>query len=339
MPKTIAFRVDGNSRMGTGHLARCRVLAEACLKRGWRVIWMSSSAEGRKFAPSFRKVKVVSVARGLNTRLHARAIGRALRAGDVVVLDGYHFGRGLETELRRAGLKVATIDDNARRAFASNVVLNGNVHARSLRYRRAAGTRLALGSNFFILSEEVRTARKRRAVREPVRRILVTMGGADPSNQAMKVLKAIELAELKGVSVLLIAGAVNPKFSQLRRFAARCPFHCRVIRTTPRLGREMTRADLGIGSAGRIATEMAYLGLPGLRLVLADNQRGLIRVLHRSGAALNLGWYARLTPRLIASELWRLIGDVALRRKMSDKGRRMLDGKGTQRTVKILASL
>ena len=155
MPRAIAFRVDGNSRMGTGHLARCRALADACVRRGWNVFWITSFADGWQFAPAGKKVKALSVPRGLPERRHALAIRKPLQPGDAVVLDGYHFSRGLEMELRRLGLKVATIDDNARRFFAAHWILNGNVHARQLRYRRAKGTKVALGPRYFIFSEEI----------------------------------------------------------------------------------------------------------------------------------------------------------------------------------------
>ena len=165
------------------------------------------------------------------------------------------------------------------------------------------------------------------------------MGGADPSNQLLKVLQAIELAGIPRVSVFVITGAANQRFAQIKRFASKCSFHGCVRRTTPRIGAEMARADLGIGSAGRIAAEMAFLGLPGLRIVLADNQRGLIRKIHREGAAINLGWHHRLTPTGIARQLRRLIHGVALRRKMSDKGRALFDGRGTERVVRIFEKL
>ena len=324
--------------MGTGHLARCRVLADACLRRGWSVRWMTAFPEGRKFAPKGRAVKIISIPVGARGRIHARIIGRLVSPRSIVVLDGYHFGFRLEKELRRLELKVVAIDDNARRLFASNVVLNGNIHARELRYRRARGTRLALGPKYFIFSEEVRKARRRITPRD-VRKILVTMGGADPSNQALKVLKGIEKAGLSQVSVLVIAGAANRRFAELRRFARQVSFRCRVVRATPRIGAEMATADFGIGSAGRIATEMAFLGLPGLRIVLAANQWGLIRKIHREGAAINLGWHWKLTPGTIARRLRDLMDDVALRRRMSDKGRALFDGKGTERVVRIFEKL
>lgn len=334
--RSIAFRVDGNSKIGTGHLARCRVLADACLGRGWKVVWITATRDAEKYAP---RAKSVVIPAGLAAPAHARRIRGHLSDGDVVVLDGYHFGRDLERELRLGGLKVATMDDNAGRVFEAHLVFNGNVHARQLRYRGVRGTKFALGPRYFIFSDEVRKARRRRAAVPRVHRILVTMGGADPSNQTLKVLRAVEQARLGDVSVTAIAGAANRNFSRLRKFASRCPFPCRVIRSTKSIGAEMSRADLGIGSAGRIATEMAYLGLPGLRIVLADNQKGLIRVLHRCGAAINLGWHGRLSSGRIAARLKSLIRAVALRRKMSDKGRRMLDGKGTDRVLKLLASL
>jgi UDP-2,4-diacetamido-2,4,6-trideoxy-beta-L-altropyranose hydrolase len=341
MPKTIAFRVDADSKMGTGHFVRCHAIARACEKRGWRVIWITASRGIKKFFPGSKsRTKLVFVPKKISPREHAWRIRACLSPGSVVVLDGYRFSRALERELALRDLSVVTIDDNALRRFASQWVINGNVHAEDLAYRGEKNTRFALGPKFYILSEEVvKAGRIPKRVNHKVKKILVTMGGADPSNQTLKVLQALAKAPLRGVMVAAVAGAANRNFKKLSEFARTASYRCRVLRATTRMGGEMAKADLGISAGGRVANEMLYVGLPGLRIVLADNQAGLVRKMHRAGAAINLGWHRRVTAGQIGRNVCRLIDDIALRRKMSHKGRAMIDGKGTERILKILSKL
>lgn len=338
MPKTIAFRVDGNSKMGTGHFARCIALASKIRKTEANVALVTSSLSDAKFSsdPVWRS-KVLEVPTGRQS--HALIISSILKVGDAVVLDGYHFDEELEKELKSRGLKVATIDDNAERRFSSDWVLNGNVHALRLRYRTAKHTRRALGPKYFIFSNEVLSARKPRRFPVRVQKILVTMGGADPDNEAEKALRAIALLKDPDLDVTVVSGASNVHHDRIVRCAKTMPYRCTVLRSTSRIGELMSRADVGISSAGRVAAEMAFLGLPSLKIVLAENQLGLVKELHRQGAAINLGWRSRLTPKRIAARLRGLMDDVALRKKMSDKGRRLFDARGTERVAKILEEL
>jgi spore coat polysaccharide biosynthesis predicted glycosyltransferase SpsG len=262
-----------------------------------------------------------------------------LKEGDAVVLDGYHLDEVLENELKSRGFKVATIDDNAERRFSADWVLNGNVHALRLRYRTAKHTRRALGPKYFIFANELLSARKPRKFPVRVKKILVTMGGADPDNETEKVLRAIALLKDPELEVTVVSGASNLHHHQIMRYAKSLPCRCTVMRSTNKMGELMARADVGISSAGRVAAEMALLGLPSLKIVLAENQLGLVKELHRKGAAINLGWRSRLASKQIAARLCALMDDVALRKKMSDKGRRLFDARGTERVAKILEQL
>jgi len=223
--------------------------------------------------------------------------------------------------------------------FAADWVVNGNVHAAELKYKKEKRTRLALGPRYFIFSDELLKARKVRTFPKGVRKILVTMGGADPLNQTQKVLKALALLKMPHLSVMAVAGFANKNFESLCRLARKLPYDCRVLGSAPRMGALMAKADLGISAGGRVATEMLFMGLPSLKIILADNQKGLVREMHRAGVAINLGWYPKVTAQRIAKETARLMRDVALRRKMSHKGRQLFDGHGTKRVVRILNQL
>ena len=51
----------------------------------------------------------------------------------------------------------------------------------------------------------------------------------------------------------------------------------------------ITNADLGIGAPGASAYERAVLGLPSIHLMVADNQRGIARMMGEARAALDVG--------------------------------------------------
>src|SRR5205085_8186822 len=92
--RRIVFRADGDARMGTGHLARCLVLARACETAGWDVTFVTAETSERAlFRESGFQGQVLKVPDDTPGSLVSRA-GKI--EGALVVLDGYHFDIRLE---------------------------------------------------------------------------------------------------------------------------------------------------------------------------------------------------------------------------------------------------
>ena len=98
----------------------------------------------------------------------------------------------------------------------------------------------------------------------------------------------------------------------------------------------MARADLAVSAGGSTCWEMAYMGLPNLVLVLADNQRPIAERLAAAGVSLNLGDARRLDPADLAAALDDLVRDRARRRAMAAAGRTLIDGRGAERVLDSL---
>jgi len=99
---------------------------------------------------------------------------------------------------------------------------------------------------------------------------------------------------------------------------------------------QIAHADVAIGGAGTTSWEMCFLGLPGLGVVLADNQQGVADELSKQGILVNLGRSSELAQSTVATELRRLAGSPSARREMSVRGRALVDGRGAERVVSAL---
>jgi RimJ/RimL family protein N-acetyltransferase len=78
---------------------------------------------------------------------------------------------------------------------------------------------------------------------------------------------------------------------------------------------------------------LAFLGLPTLAIIVADNQRPIAEALHAQGIVHNLGWYTELSPATIAQTLTALLTNEARRAEMSQRGQALVDGDGAERIV------
>lgn len=98
----------------------------------------------------------------------------------------------------------------------------------------------------------------------------------------------------------------------------------------------MAWADFAVSAAGGTSWELARMGCPMILLILASNQAAVAKALAKGGAALNAGWVNdKGIPRL-AAMIDRLAFSPSLRRTMTLRGNRLVDGKGCSRVASVL---
>lgn len=345
----LLLRADASFGCGTGHVMRLIALAEA---------WREAEKSKNKSAEPILLLGCVSISR-LRQRITDAGIGlwdllasypdsRDLDAltnlAEVVqpawiVLDGYHFDPDYQTAVRALGIPLLVLDDMAHHGqYHANLLLNQNVGAEELHYTIDSDTQLLLGPRYCMIRPELQAARTvvehRKDVDSQTRRLLVTMGGADHRGLSFLALKAVALLDSRWEVKLVVGGAAR-RVDELRQQAAELPgvaLHTNVRN----MGSIMTWADLTLSTAGTTTWELAYLGVPTLLVVAADNQIAVARMAAAVGCAVNLGWWEELTATRLAIALEQLASDEKQRVAMSNAGRILLDGKGANRVVRLM---
>jgi UDP-2,4-diacetamido-2,4,6-trideoxy-beta-L-altropyranose hydrolase len=247
-----------------------------------------------------------------------------------VVVDGYQFDAAYQRRLKDAGLRVLWIDDYGHaKPYAADLVLNQNLGAYPVLYAdRAANTRLLLGARYVLLRQEfLKWQSWERAIEPAAKKVLVTLGGSDPFNITLRVLEA--LPPSSDLEVTVLAGASNPNLESLRT-------HCaanerRFVVDAPNMPELMAEADMAVTGGGTTVWESAFMGLPALLVVLADNQVAGVDQAHAAGFARSLGRAEQLTPEKISEAVGSLLADHAARVEMSSRGRKLIDGHGAFR--------
>jgi len=335
----LLIRADANTQMGTGHVMRCLALAEAWQEGGGNAVFL-----GRIDAPAIRR-RLVS--EGFEVRdAKARDGGpddatatSALASefgAEWVVVDGYHFGADYQRALKGAGLKVLFIDDNGHAGdYCADIVLNQNIHAdESIYAKRAPGTRLLLGTKYVLLRKEFWPWREwKREIPDVARKVLVTMGGADPDNATLKVVKALGRVQVDGIEAVVVAGASNPHYDILVEAATASPVEVRVERNVTDMPALMAWADVAVSAAGTTVYELARMGLPAILVSVAENQRPLAEGLEAVKAATYLGECGRVSPAGILASLGALLEATDRRRAVSARCAQLVDSRGARRVI------
>lgn len=288
-------------------------------------------AEGFRVLPL--SVRPGTPADAIATAAKARGLGASW-----AVVDGYHFGARFQGLLQDSGLKTLVLDDiRCSGRFRADILLNQNAGVCAEDYAGSApGAKLLMGLSYFLLRDEFRRRRKPiRSATGPARRVLVTLGGSDPQDVTGKVVKALPSLGRAPLDVRVVVGADYRPLARLRRSAALCS-RVKVLRSPGDMARLMAWADVAVSGAGVTSLEMAYMGLPSLLILLADNQAPNARGLQAAGCALALGPAARLAASRLTAALRRVLDDGRLRADMGRRGRRLIDGLGPARVVRAM---
>jgi spore coat polysaccharide biosynthesis predicted glycosyltransferase SpsG len=98
----------------------------------------------------------------------------------------------------------------------------------------------------------------------------------------------------------------------------------------------MSHSDIAVSAGGSTCWELAFIGVPNIIIVLAENQESVARSLDEQGVAVNLGGYSSVDQGMLRHIIAKLMHDPAARMSMSEKGRRLVDGRGAERVTAIL---
>lgn len=315
---------DAASETGVGHFVRSAALAQVLTARGWQVTtsfprdtlgWVRDEAASHGWA---------TLVDGDDDPLE-RVLAERVRtaAGSVLVIDSYRVDR---TGLARArGLfpgPVVVIDDVADRRIHADVVVNQNVGAEDLVLRVDPDTVTLLGPRYALLRPEFAQLRttSAREPQHPPERILVVMGGTDPTGSAP-----------------IVADGCSRAFPDAEVLCVGCPTSSLPSRVVSvgrfdSMGAEIAKADLVVTAAGSTLWEAFCLRRPVAALCVADNQSLVYEKLVRDGAVVGLG-EAPTTADSVAALLVRTMHDAVLTRRLAETGARMIDGQGAPRVA------
>jgi UDP-2,4-diacetamido-2,4,6-trideoxy-beta-L-altropyranose hydrolase len=340
----LLIRCDANSAIGAGHFFRELALAEAAADRGISIAFAmhrpSEAFEGLADASGVELVTLEEDAGSLEDAAETRKIAEE-RGAAAVVVDGYHFNTAFYEMLSVGQFTLAAVDDIAHQYFPVDVLINVNPHADKLSYNVPTDAQLLLGVKYALLRRQFREARtaldeqSAPEVSASVSRLLVTMGGADPTSETEKVIRALCATDYTG-RVDVVVGPANSNLEQLKAIATRASADICFHSNVRQMASLMQSQHMAICAAGGTSWELACLGIPMLQMVVADNQEPIAQWLADGGYADMLGWRDDVSPQNIASQFEALAQAPQRRATIADSAMKLIDGRGPDRILQVL---
>lgn len=275
----IVIRADASFDIGSGHIMRCLVLADALKrkrhqvsfacqplpgdlisyikKRGHRVIELNGTRESQRtenipegYQSWLQRSQLDDVTDFLARVSHA----------DVVVTDHYAIAEEWQSVAREAlGCKVIAIDDLVR-SHNAEIIIDQTLGRTASEYKNAAV--VLAGSEFALLAPMF--AEKREMVldghqlQSPVN-VLVSMGGVDVPNATLQILNV--LIDQDDIFITVLLNSRSPHYQEVVQWSAQ---YDNVVHHdfTENIADLMQLSDIAIGAPGTTSWERACLGLP-----------------------------------------------------------------------------
>ena len=181
---TLVIRVDNNSKIGLGHVMRCRAFAQAWARQGGHSIFVMADP-----SPIILKrlvsenIQVELLDSPADEIKYIDKIGDQ-NSAEWLIIDGYQFGAEYIQALKGRRWKILLIDDGIPLPYYPvDIILNQSQYANESIYADKTDAKLLIGTQYAVVQEEFFLTRSwRRGFPNIGSKLLITFGGADPNN-------------------------------------------------------------------------------------------------------------------------------------------------------------
>ncbi|WP_338560593.1 UDP-2,4-diacetamido-2,4,6-trideoxy-beta-L-altropyranose hydrolase [Acinetobacter sp. KS-LM10] len=313
----IVFRVDASIQIGTGHVMRCLTLADALKNQGAECYFICREHPGNLIGLIMQRgyhVDVLSymdLSQETKFQNHAIDLAHASWLGTTqkedsslcipiveklkpewLVVDHYALDIRWEKALRPYCKKVMIIDDLADRQHDCDLLLDQTLGRDLKDYlpRVLTSCEILCGAEYALLRPEFiewRDYSLERRVYGQLEHLLINLGGVDKDNITSKILTALKQCSLPSeLKITVVMGGTAPWIKEVCQQAKDMPWTTEVVVGVNNMAELMAKSDLAIGAAGSTSWERCCLGLPCIVICLAENQKKVIHILEKCGAAI-----------------------------------------------------
>lgn len=347
----LLIRADANSQIGSGHVMRCIALAQKWRIKNGQVFFIgnvqSNSLRNNIRKEGFELILIDTPWPDPKDITKVSSIVDTFSNNNIwFILDGYHFTPQYQRAIQKLKCKTLIIDDMAHHlSYHTDILLNPNINATKESYINcASSTCFLMGPQYALIRNEFIKKKYTEKISEQATNILVTMGGADPENITLIIIKALNNIIDKQLKIKVIIGHVNPHQEHITKEIKKSSNTIELLKNSTDMPSLMAWADIAITAGGVTCWELAFSKTPFLTLILADNQKNNAYGLSDVGATINLGecqdfklqtlsFYENLQINIL-----KLINSKQKRKHLIENAHKIVDGKGTERIVEIMLS-
>jgi len=266
--KTILFRANSSSTIGTGHIMRDLVLAREYKK--YNIIFVTQDLKGNinhKIKEAGYTIELIKD----NSLVEFQKIVQKYKPF-MVVIDNYDIDYTYEKELKAKNktLKIMVFDDTYEKHHC-DILLNHNISANKKKYKNLVpkNCKLRCGNKYTLIRDEFIQEKRKKT-------IFIAMGGADHSYINIKILKVLE--QFNHIDINLVTTTANKNLDKLKKYTKNKKNITLHINSN-KIAKLMKKSDFAIVTPSVTLHEILYMNIPFIAIKTADNQKDIYNYL------------------------------------------------------------
>ena len=333
-----------DSNVGFGHLSRCVSIARSAERIGFDVRLFVMSDENINLRTEDRKLDYVTIKSG--EQLYAEWCGTKNCLSDLAIVDLAH-EKILETDIFveltsviRRSCKTLAFIDSLEEKSVKNICSDAPLDVLILPYQfepiadRIGTWRVLQGVKYAVLAPEYANLTER-VHRHHANRLLLSCGGADPKDQTIKIVSALNNLD-RDLEIRIVLGPMlsDEKKSSILRVVDCSKHKIETLDSPLTLLDHMLWCDIAISASGLTKYELAASETPSILFSIDSSHDQANREFAKTGVVVDFGYDFSYSS--LAEEADRLLLDFERRVKISSLGRRLVDGLGVRRLLSNL---
>lgn len=251
----VGIYVNGNNQIGMGHVYRVLELADEFFVKP-DIYYDAGQTDPSVFGNTMHRLIPVNGMAELFT--HCQEQQYTVFINDILSTSANYMD-SLRYALPNA--KLVNFEDDSEGMYKADLVFNALYHESALPH-------VYTGENYYIAGKTFLFC-KPIVIREHVKRVLISFGGADPQNYTDRILHMITASSYAGYQFTIVLGRAKQNVDELMAYN-RYP-NITVLYDVPNMPEVMSTCDIAVTSRGRTGYELAMLGIPSI--AMAQNCR------------------------------------------------------------------
>lgn len=251
----VGIYVNGNNKRGIGHIYRALEIADEFYVKP-DIYYDTNQTDPKVFGNTKHNLVPVNGIAELYQICKEKQY--TIFINDILTTS-IDYMIGLKSVLPNA--KIINFEDDGEGIIKADLVFNALFHDEDLPQVKA-GEKYYISGKTFMFYQPIK-------IREHVKKIFISFGGADPQNYSDRLLNMICKPEYKNYEFVIVLGRAKFNVESLMEYNTY--ENIEVLYDVPNMPELMAKCDIGITSRGRTGYELALLGIPSI--AIAQNKR------------------------------------------------------------------
>ncbi|MBP3811280.1 MAG: cytidyltransferase [Clostridiales bacterium] len=253
--QTVGIYVNGNNKRGTGHIYRALELADEFYVKP-DIYYDINQTDPKVFGNTKHNLIPVNGIAELYQVCKEKQYSVFIND---ILTTSIDYMIGLKSVMPDA--KIINFEDDGEGTIKADLVFNALFSEEGQPHIKA-GEKYYICGKTFMFYEPIE-------IRESVKRVFISFGGADPQNYSDRLLKMICKDEYKDYQFVVVLGRAKNNVDALMEYNRYD--NIEVLYDVANMPELMSSCDIGITSRGRTGYELAILGIPSM--AMAQNKR------------------------------------------------------------------